>query len=267
MIVQSYEDVVVLSGNLNANYWETIHTAISLTLRRHPTGVIVDCSGLSSANSQGAVTFQEALDFVTEHPKARIILTSVPDNVLAVLKEISEVRSQLPIVRTIEEARASLDLLSEGDDHGGKKRKEVKKKTDINVIAVLQGSESDVDVIVVTRELVNNISARVTILLPIVVPRDLPISAPLPEMEASLARSAEHAADTMVGCETPHETRLERTRDLPSLIFEMSESESAAYTVVAIPHDSAGSEVGVKLVRGLLEKVKRPLLMVRGQVP
>ena len=265
MIVQSYEDVVVLSGNLNANYWETIHTAISLTLRRHPTGVIVDCSGLTSATSQGAVTFQEALDFVTEHPKARIILTSVPDNVLAILKDIPEVRSQLPIVRTIEEARASLDLLSEGDDHG-KKRKEVKKKTDLNVIAVLQGTESDVDVIVVTRELVNNIAAKVTILLPIVVPRDLPISAPLPEIEAALAKSAEHAADTMIGCETPSETRLERTRDLPSLIFEMSEAENAAYTVVAIPQDSAGSEVGVKLVRGLLDKVKRPLLMVRGQV-
>src|SRR5947207_872967 len=111
MIVESYEDVVILSGPLRSNFWETIHTAIALTLKRHPTGVIIDCSGITELTPEGAETFQDAIQFVKEHERARIVVAAVSPQAMEVLRHVPEVRSQLPVVATVEEARRSLDLL------------------------------------------------------------------------------------------------------------------------------------------------------------
>ena len=116
MIVESYEDVIILSGALRSNFWETIHTAISLTLKRHPTGVIIDCSGITEITPDGAETFHDAIDFVAAHKRARIVVAAVSEEMLEVLRSVPEVRSQLPIAETVEAARKSLDLLVENDD-------------------------------------------------------------------------------------------------------------------------------------------------------
>lgn len=265
MIVESYEDVIILSGALNANYWETIHTAISLTLKRHPSGVIIDCGGVTEATGEGALTFHDALDFVSEHDQARIIVANVPPQVLEVLKDAPEVRSQLPIVATVEEARRSLDLLSQGAVTK-KERDLERKRVDLTVLSVLTGDPSDVDVMVVTREMVNNLAARVTILLPVIVPRELPLTAPMPDVEERLSDASAHGKDVLIGCETPSEVRLERARDLSTLVAEMSEELTAAYTILAIPDDSVGHEKSAKLIRAVLDKMRRPVLFVRGDL-
>ena len=126
MIVESYEDVIVLSGELRSNFWETIHTAIALTLKRHPTGVIIDCSGITLMTPEGGETFHDAIDFVAEHDRARIVVAGVSKSVLEVLRSVPEVRSQLPVAESVEDARRSLDLLVEDEpDVPKKKRRKV----------------------------------------------------------------------------------------------------------------------------------------------
>lgn len=263
MIVESYEDVIVLSGALKSNNWHTIQTAIGLTLRRHPSGVIIDCSGLTEMNEQGALTFTDAMEFVLRQKDARIVLAAVPAVIMEVLKDTPEVRSQLPIVLTVDDARRSLDVLDSVSSANGKKGK-VHKEVQVRVLCVLQGSDHDMDVLVITRELINNIQAKVLILLPIVVPRDLPLTAPMVEIEERAVKSASRAKEMFYECRTPHEVRLERTRDLPGLLHEFSEELQASYTVLAVPDENLGEEKCIKVMRGVLSRVTRPVLFVRG---
>lgn len=264
MIVESYEDVIVLSGALKSNNWETIQTAIGLTLRRHPSGVIIDCSGLTEMNETGALTFNDAMEYVQSQKDARIVLAAVPGLVMEVLKNTPEVRSQLPIVETVEDARRSMDVLDSVAEGPGRKGGRVHKAVQVQVLCVLQGSEHDMDVLVITRELINNIQAKVLILLPIIVPRDKPLTAPMVEIEEKAVKSAGRAKEIFYECRTPHEVRLERTRDLPGLLHELSEEISAAYTVLAVPDEALGEEKCIKLMRGVLSQVTRPVLFVRG---
>ncbi len=263
MIVESYEDVIVLSGALKSNNWDTIQTAIGLTLRRHPSGVIIDCSGLTEMNDQGVLTFTDAMEYVRRHKDARIVLAAVPAAIMEILRETPEVRSQLPIVQTVDDARRSLDVLDAVSGSGGKKAK-VHKEVQVRVLCVLQGNDHDMDVLVITRELINNIQAKVQILLPIVVPRDLPLTAPMVEVEERAVKSASRAKEIFYECRTPHEVRLERTRDLPGLLHEFSEELKASYTVLAVPNENLGEEKCMKIMRGVLAQVSRPVLFVRG---
>lgn len=263
MIVESYEDVIVLSGSLSSNNWETIHTAITLQLKRHPSGVVLDCSGLTQATPEGALTFHDALDYVKSHEDARIMLAAVPPPVEALLKQTPELRSQLPIVASVEEARRSLDVLDKLIEPG-KDRRLDKKEVQVRVLCVVRGNEGDVDVMVMTRELVNNIAAKVLILIPIVVPRDLPLTAPIPDLEEKGAASASRIRDTLSDCKTPHEVRMERTRDLAGLLHETSEEIKASYVVLSIPPEAEGEEKCMKTMQAVLAKVKRPVLFVRG---
>lgn len=263
MIVESYEDVIVLSGALHHNNWDTIRTAIALMLKRHPSGVVLDCSGLTEANADGAQTFHDALAYVKTHEEARIVLAAVPPAIRAVLAETPEVRSQLPIVETVEEARRSLDALAsfEGDK---KKSRLDKKEYQVRVLCVLQGCESDMDVLVMTRELVNNISAKVDILLPVIVPRDLPLTAPMADYEEKAAKSAERASDTLADCRTPYAIRMERARDLATLLSEESEAINASYTVLAVPEEGLEEGKRARIMNSVLCKVRGPVLFVRG---
>ena len=72
---------------------------------------------------EGAETFHDAMDFIRNH-HARVILAAVPGHVMEVLKNVPEVRSQLPICATVADARRSLDLgVDVEEDHGKKKKK------------------------------------------------------------------------------------------------------------------------------------------------
>src|SRR5204863_9799246 len=110
MIVESIGDVIKLSGDLTSNHWETIRTAAGLVLKRHPRGVVVDCSGITSCTEQGAETFYDMLMHI-ERKKSRIIVANIPPVVREALKHVPEVRSRLAVASTVEEAQHSLDLL------------------------------------------------------------------------------------------------------------------------------------------------------------
>src|SRR6476469_754974 len=109
MIIEQKDDVVRLSGSLTRNQWMTIKAAANLLLTNHPEGIIVDCSHLEGISEDGAKTFLEAMRDI-EAAKSRILVVSLPQQVLAVCKTVPGVRSQLPIADTIEDARASLRM-------------------------------------------------------------------------------------------------------------------------------------------------------------
>lgn len=266
MIVESYEDVVILSGPMRSNFWETIHTAIALTLKRHPTGVVIDCSAVTDMTPEGAETFHDAIDFVKEHERARIVLAAVPDHVMAVLRHVPEVRSQLPVVATVEEARRSLDLLiSEEEDHGKKKKKDQLRAWDRHIVSVISGDAADEHMLSVTEELVDTMPAKVVLLCPIVVPRELPLSAPMPKEEEYAAMALENGQKRLTARGNSCEIRLERTRDIPSILQDVATEFNAAHVIVGLASDAKGDDEYLRVLKAVIEKVKRPLVIVRGE--
>lgn len=263
--------MIVLTGALRSNFWEAIHTAVSLTLKRHPTGVIIDCSGITEMTSDGGETFHDAIDFVNEHDHARIVVAAVPAHILEVLRSVREVRSQLPIAETVEDARRSLDLLVDDEEDVPKKKKKKRdlatRQYDRTIVAILSGDESDIELMHVTKEFVSTLPAKVVLLYPIVVPRDLPLQAPMPKIEQRAVEAIDMSKTRMKEYKTAYEVRLERTRDLPTLIHDVSEEVDAARVMFAFSRRSPEKiEEGMKLLQHIMQKVTRPIVVVRGQI-
>lgn len=265
MIVESYDDVIVLSGPLRTNFWEVIETAISLTLSRHPSGVIVDCSQLTEVTADGLETFHAAIDFVLEHEKARIIFAAVPEHVEEEMRHAPHVRSQMAVTDTIEEARRSLDLLDPDGDGGPKK--DSKKKFNRQILTCLCPTEFDPHVLEVSLELLSDDLAKIVLLMPVVVPRALPLQAPMPEVEDEAMAFVEKAKKILDETHAPYDLRIERTRDLPTLVAEMAEETDAAHVIIGVSRQSGDYERDAHQMALMLAKVDRSLVFVRGKCP
>ena len=230
MIVESYEDVIVLSGALSSNFWETIHTAFSLILKRHPSGVIIDCSGITECSKEGAKTFIEAMEYIEEHD-ARILVANVPNPVLEVLKSVPEVRSQLPITSSVEEARRSLNLeLPVATD---KKRSSALLPV---ILVCLQGAISDIYLLSVAREMADAIRGKLCLVYPIIVPRDLPLQSPLPENEELAAKTLAKAKKILEESSAfSYTSRIERAREIYGAIQSALEELDAYQILISFP--------------------------------
>ncbi len=260
MIVESYEDVIVLSGTLYAHFWEAVQTAIALTIRRHPTGVIIDCKNITGINEEGAKTFQEAIDYVLEH-EARIIFVGVSPEVMKVLNETPAVRSQLATAATIEEARKSLDLFENPEKR--KKRRTSAEARSRHILAVVCPDDCEPGFIRMLTEYVRPTPAHVVILFPVVVPRELPLHAAVPEVEHRLQKYAEDARQAFDHSDSDVEVRLERTRDIPTLVEEMAKEIGAQQVVVSISADPEDHEESRNNFDAILQSIDLPLIFVR----
>ncbi|HRF61063.1 MAG TPA: hypothetical protein PLH94_14255 [Fimbriimonadaceae bacterium] len=262
MIVESYEDVITLSGALRSNFWDTVHTAIALTLKRHPTGVVVDCHGITECTADGAETFRDMMDFIQDHD-ARIIVARVSDPLMDVLKSVPEVRSQLPIADSVEDARKSLDLLVSDEPE-----KKTKKKPPVAglkaVLVCISGRASDDDVLRMIQRLDNSHELRAYLVYPLVVPRELPLKSPLPELEASAADALKRARAILEESQVHCDVSVGRGRDVASTIVEALEASKATEVIVGLGPD-ADSESEMKLMKLILTRVTVPLLFVRGR--
>lgn len=256
MIVESYGDVIVLSGALKQNFWDTIHTAISLTLKNHPTGVIIDCSQITEVTPLGAETFRSAMEFIEAHD-ARVIVASVPQHVLEVLKAVPDVRSQLPIAYTVEEARRSLDLL-EGKGSGIKRV----AATNRRIVACLSGSDSDQELLKVAIGIARDREAETTLIYPIIVPRDLPLQAPLADEEAKATAALDHASKEFEKERLSHTIRVERARDVAGAIDDALEESPSVGVIVSMPVEMDGMDLCPKLVKSILNRVKVPTMFI-----
>lgn len=258
MIVESYEDVILLSGALRSNFWDTIHTAISLTLRRHPTGVIIDCSGITECTPEGADTFRDVMTFIQSHD-SRIIVAAVPQAVLEVLKSVPEVRSQLAVAKSVDEARRSLDLLLEPE---GKKAKAPREKLN-KIVLLLTPGDSCPDLYELAAEQAEAHHSELEVAFVVVVPRNLPIQAPLAEEEDEAAQTLELAKKELSSRHVPHTVRLERGRDVASALEAVLAETGAKRVVVALSPKESELDAQLKIMRSILAKVHVPVVAVR----
>lgn len=263
MIVESYEDSIVLSGELRSNFWDTVHTAISLALRRHPEGVIIDCSGITYANAAGADTFRDVMRFISKSD-ARVIVAAVPEAIRDVLKSVPEVRSQLAIATTVDEARHSLYALENPE---AKKRRKTAGQVGLRKLLVCLGSpEGDVQLLKTTRRIAQAMPAEVVLIYPILVPRDLPIHSPLPDQESAGTASLQQARTLLASTEVQYKVSLERGRDIASTIEDACEEHDASQVLIGLPDGPDTQDAALKLVRSMLIRIKKPLIFVRGDV-
>lgn len=263
MIVESYEDVIVLSGALRANYWDTVHTAISLLLKRHPTGVIIDCSGLTECSDEGAETFRDIMSFIAQFEDARILVAAVPANVLETLKQVPEVRSQLAIAASVDEARKSLDLLVEEPTKG---RKKVAQEIKTKIVLYLTGRPSDLEGLAAGERLAESLGAELELAYVVVVPRDLPITAALPKDEAIAAEAIASARAFFKEREVPYEAYLERGRDVASALAELCENIGAERLLIPLSNKPADADKDLNLVRSVTQKTKVWVGFIRPKV-
>jgi anti-anti-sigma regulatory factor len=262
MIIETYEDVIVLSGALRSNFWDTIHTAISLVLKRHPTGVIIDCSGITEASPEGIETFRDIMSFIEDHD-ARVIVAAVPPAVLDVLKTVPEVRSQLPISESVEDARQSLDLLVETKP----RPKGVEMlETSMKVLVCLVGHDMDEEALMIGSRIADTVQADIYIAFILLVPRELPIQAPLPKEEQAALAAIESGKTFLTKRHIRHKARLERGRDVASTINAMLEEIEATHVVLSLSSLPEELENSAKLVTSVLTKVPNPVVFVRGGV-
>ncbi len=260
MIVESYDDVISLSGALRSNFWETIHTAISLTLKRHPSGVIIDCSGIEECTPAGAETFRDAMEFIRRFD-ARIIVAAVPVAVHEVLKSVPEVRSQLPIAATIEEARKSLDLL----DSGSVKKKKAPTVAR-RILVMIEGAPSDTYTIRQAIEQADKIATEICLLYPVLVPRELPINSPLPDEEDMASKALAYCKGILQKSDIHSSLRIERARDIAGAIEQALEEVNVCLVLVGLSYDFHEKEQSLRVMKSLLAKVQTPLMFVRDKI-
>lgn len=267
MIVESYQDIIILSGSLESNHWETIHTAISLTLRRHPSGVIIDCSGMTHMSAAGAETFHDAMDFIRHHD-ARIILAAVPEQIMEVLKTVPEVRSQLPVVPTVEAARRSLDLGHEVEDDLGKKKKKLvapENARDVVVCLYIGTSiEEDDAAMRVASNIADSFPSEIHLVCALVVPRHLPLQAALEESERSAAHAMDRAKRFFDDRQIAHLDRIERARDVAGAILEVLTDIDPELIILPLSRNEMKSEDNLSIVRSVTAKILKPVVFVRG---
>lgn len=262
MIVESYEDVIHLSGGLNENFWETVHTAISLTLKRHPTGVIIDASGITECTPEGAETFRDVLFYIQEHD-TRLIVVGVPDNVMEVIKATPEVRSQLPIAKSIEEARHSLDLLVHETDP---KKKPQQLEERPKVVLYLTGDERDEHGLSAGKRMVDGIRGELILTFVIVVPRELPLQAPMHECEEKAVEAIRKAEEFLKLANVPYTVALEHGRDVASALENVMEEQKAAFLLIPLDSNPDRIDEELKLVKLAMTNVSSPVAFIRGKV-
>ena len=260
MIVESYEDVILLSGALRSNFWETIQTAISLTLKRHPTGVIVDCSGITECTTAGAETFQYAMEYIRDHD-ARIIVAAVPPHVMEVLKSVPEVRSQLAVAASVEEARRSLDLLLEPEEK--KRASKAPREKLAKIILLITEGDSCPELYELAMEMSEALHAEIAVAYAIIVPRHLPLQAPLAADEAEASRVIEEAKRELTKRNVPHSVSLERGRDVASALEQVVAETKAIRVVCALSPNENELDGQLKALRSVLTKVPLPVVAVR----
>jgi anti-anti-sigma regulatory factor len=262
MIVESYEDVIVLSGALRSNFWETIHTAISLLLKRHPSGVIIDCSGITECTADGAETFRDAMEYIEDHD-ARIIVAAVPKAIMEVIKSVPHVRSQLAVAPSVDVARKSLDLLVEDEEGKTKKKPQSSLPKILVCLATGTGDESDDAAMRLASLLATAVGTEIILVCVLIVPRELPLQAPLAKQEESTGRAIGRAHAFYDGKNQLYEARVERGRDIASTLAGVMDEVAVSHVVLPLNDDEKESEGNARLIKSVLGKLNSEVVFVR----
>lgn len=255
MIVESINDIIRLSGDLTTNQWEAIRTAAGLLLKRHPRGVVVDCGGLKQVSLDGAQTFYDMMVHI-ESKRARIIVANVPAHVREILSEVPDVRSGLAIAATVEDARNSLDMI---DEIGNGKKSE--QHVTGHLLLCLTGSAADPHAISLACAIAERRHLAVTAFYPIIVPRALPTSSPLPEEEHEATESLKLATDLLGQRGIVVTPIVERCRSVAAGLEPAL--KGVMVCVISLVTEELTKREPQTMIEGLLEAVSSEMILVR----
>lgn len=172
MIIQSKGDVIILRGVLAENHWPALKSVVSLLLKRHPAGVIIDGAALTEVTDAGARTFLDASEFI-ESQRARVVIASLSDDIVQAISSVPGIRSQLPRATTVEEARASLAV-------SGTETLPAEQRRPVVLVPLIGDWRGSLGYAVAEA---SKLKADIHLLYIIEVPRAKPLGIPLPEQE------------------------------------------------------------------------------------
>jgi len=177
MIIQIEGDVVKLRGALTENQWPALRSAVALTLKKNPRGVILDATELTEVSESGAHTFLDASQFI-QSQNARVVVAGLPSDILEEIRKIPGVRSQLAVTTSIKEARASLE--------SGGMAAHIERMEGPSVLVPLIGEWQRALEFAAAQAFERR--AEILLLYVLQVPRNLPLGVPVPELEQEAER-------------------------------------------------------------------------------
>ncbi len=177
MIIQSKGDLIIIRGVLVENHWPALKSVVSLLLKRHPAGVIIDGSELTEVSDLGAQTFLDASEYI-ESQNARVMVAGLSDEIAQAIGMVPGIRSQLPRAATVEEARASLAVSGAETIPGG-------QRSPVVLVPLIGDWHRSLDYAVAEA---SKLKADIHVLYVIEVPRAQALGVPLPEKEKEAER-------------------------------------------------------------------------------
>lgn len=184
MIIETRGDVIKLKGSLIENQWPAIRSAVSLLLNEHPSGVVIDCSGLTEVSEQGARTYLDASNFI-QAQNARVVVSGLSEKILSEIRKFPGVRSQLVVASSVEEARSSLQSSGQIISSG--------KHGPVILVPLIGAWQRVLEFAAVQAA---SKRSEIHLLYVLQIPRNLPLGEPVPEIEAeadSMLRDAEQS--------------------------------------------------------------------------
>ena len=252
MIIEAREDVVRLEGSLDKNLWPTIQAAANLLLRNHVGGIIVDGGGLTGCSPEGAKTFRDAMDYI-ERYRARIVVCALPEGVMEVIRAVPGVRSRLPSAATLEEARASLRLAGPGVS-----RAVAGNRPPLEILVPLLTADNPAAATALACRLAKadaGRKARLHLAYVLEVPRNLPLSSPLPEEETAASQALEAASRAARGEGITAEPQVTRARDAGEEIISQAQKLDATMIVLTyLPSDDPSDTLMSRVTRTVLDR-------------
>jgi anti-anti-sigma regulatory factor len=252
MIVYTREDVVRLSGALVRNQWLTIKAAANLLLRDHPEGIIIDCSELEHVSEEGARTFLEAMKDI-QAAGARIVVSDLPASVMEVVRHVPGVRSQLPLATSVAEARASLRMRGSA-------------RVDAAGAGILVPLMDGVDVgfaIGVAGRASRDAHTPIALVGLLVVARNLPLGAPLPDEEAAANRMLEEASQAARKQGLAFSVHLERVRDAQDGVLSAIRNYTSTQIVLGVLASRVDDDLFTSLIEVLLHRAPCHVVIAR----
>ncbi len=253
MIIEAREDTITLRGEIRSNIWPAIQAAAALLLENHPTGIIIDCSGLTQITAKGAETFAGAFGYISAH-NARIVVASLSPEMLEIGKAVPGVRSQLPVADTVEEARASLKLEEITPERG---------KARLAGVAPVMGKWERA--IFYADKLAIGENCEIHLVDLIKVPRTLPVGSPLPEREAAGQSRLESAKALVRATGLKCYSHVERVRSKSQGLMDFVAQLDADFAVVSIDSmDKNTPSMDESEAMTLMEEAEFELTLVKG---
>jgi anti-anti-sigma regulatory factor len=215
VIVEAREDTVRLYGDIRNNQWLTIKAVTNLLLRKHPRGIIIDCTHLADVTSDGGETFLDAIQFI-EAADARIVLAHLPQGVFTTLKSVPGLRSRLPIAGTVDEARKSLLTGGRADTSTA--------VAGTGILVPLINPDAAGHATATACKLGRDAKADIHLVFLLTVPRTMPLNTPLPDAEDAAQRLLDECEAVVHRYGMKCFRHIQRTRDRNEGVLQMVES-------------------------------------------